>query len=178
MNNFYFCEDIQQEQEEIISRNDPELLTESILQIIETSNDEIFVNIYNEPTEIISQITPNQLKLLENTINAIIDKLSVEIGTANAVELFRQTHEETVKDYSDLEEITISNEKVDFSNISSIETKKVINGTADWVNKFIDKVTINLGDNTYDIVFASIKDLRYALENIEFFEKSYLKTLL
>ncbi len=173
----YFCDDVEEPLSEVLSRGDDQMIIESVISLIENHDTEVLVNIYNKVDEFNVQISPAQIQLLEKAVNSIIEGVSKAIGVANTVDYMKLSLEEVTVKYPFLKDVSLTENTCVLEKVFA-EPEMFIKSIAEWINNFIDKASLSLGEKTFEITFTCIKDMRFALEKLHFFNYSYLKSML
>ncbi|HDS08888.1 MAG TPA: hypothetical protein ENN73_01560, partial [Firmicutes bacterium] len=145
----YFCDDVEEPLSEVLSRGDDQMIIESVISMIENYGEEILVNIFNKVDEIKMQISPAQIQMLEKVVNSIIEGVSKAIGMANTVDFMKLSLEETTEKYKFLKDIDLSNNTCKMEKVFTAPDL-FVKSIAEWINGFIDKASLSLGDKTFE----------------------------
>ncbi|MDD3626597.1 MAG: hypothetical protein PHV06_04695 [bacterium] len=173
----FFCDDVEEPLSEVLSRGDDQMIIESVISMIENHTEEVLVNIFNKVEELKMQISPAQIQMLEKVVNSIIDGVSKSIGMANTIDFMQLSLEETTQKHKFLKDVNLTNNVCKLDKVFT-DPDLFVRSIAEWINGFVDKASLSLGDKTYEITYNCIKDMRFALEKLKFFNSSYLKSML
>jgi hypothetical protein len=159
------------------ANNDISIILDTLIHLFNKEKDAVYINIYNKSVGIKPQLSPNIIELMEKIVKKTIEEIGKEHSPENLVKYFNLGLDKLSKKTPELKDAVIKEDKVDFSGID-LETKVFATAISLVFNEFIDKLNLVFGATVVNKVFDIIKDFRFALERVGFFEKSYMKSLL
>ncbi len=172
-----FCDMLVPYLEEASKSNDINILLETLAHLFNEEKSGVYINIFSEPEKIEAQLSMYQIELMEKVITKIIESLGKELSTTNIIKYFQSGIDKVAKKYPEFKNAVIKKDHVDLSNLD-IGTNDFIQATSMLLNDFVDKLNLIYPGVAVMKVFEAIKDFRYVLEDMHFFDNSYFKSLL
>lgn len=172
-----FCDILEPYLEEALKSNDINILLETLAHLFSEEKAGVYINIFGEPEKIEPQLSQYQIELMQKVITKTIEYLGKEISTTNIIKYFQSGIDKVAKKEPQFKKAIIKKDQVDFSNLD-IGTGDFIQGVSALLNDFVDKLNLIYPGVAVMKVFEAIKDFRYVLEDMHFFDNSYFKSLL
>lgn len=173
----YLCDDLQPFLEETIKRSDITLLLDSLVHLFTEEEEGVQINIYDTPIEIEPQLSPYIVDLMEQITLKILQELGKEHSPDNLVKYMMSGAEKLSQKIPEIKDIKVKKDSVDFSSVD-LDVDAFVTAVSLLINEFIDKLNLVFGPMVVKKIFSIIKDFRYALEGVDFFKKSYMKSML
>ncbi|MCD6579494.1 hypothetical protein J7L48_08450 [bacterium] len=172
-----FCEVLAPYLEEAIKSNDINILLETLAHLFSEEKNGVYINIFGEPEKMAPQLSMDQIELMQKVIMKTIEVLGKEISTTNMLKYFQSGIDKVSRKIPEFKKAVIKKDHVDFSQLD-IGTDEFIQGVSALLNDFVDKLNLIYPGVAVMKVYEAIKDFRYVLEDMHFFENSYFKSLL
>ncbi|MCK5598735.1 hypothetical protein KAI78_03845 [bacterium] len=173
----YLCDDLQPFLEETIKRNDITLLLDSLVHLFKEEEEGVQINIFDNPVEIEPQLSPHIVDLMEKILQKTLEELGKEHSPDNLVKYFNSGVDKLAQKIPEIKNVLIETDNIDLSGVD-LDVESFVTAVALLLNEFIDKLNLVFGPMVVKKIFGIIKDFRYALEGVNFFDKSYMKSML